>query len=69
MTFSCLEGGALWPTVAEFSPLGFFRVTPPLDRLSIKTAEHTQTHRQTDNPRFSGPERSQYIQSMKMTQC
>ena len=43
---------------------------------------NTQTHRRTDTqtdthtdrhthrqPRFSGPRRSQYIQSMKMTEC
>ena len=31
---------------------------------------HRRTHRQrTDNPGISGPRRSQYIQSMKMTEC
>ena len=29
----------------------------------------THTHRQTDNPGIFGPRRSQYIQSMKMTEC
>ena len=42
-----------------------------------QTHTHTTTHRktdtqtdtQTDNPGIFGPLRSQYIQSMKMTEC
>ena len=42
---------------------------------STQTDRHTdrqtdrQTDTQTDNPGISGPRRSQYIQSMKMTEC
>ena len=33
------------------------------------THTDTRTHTHTDNPPFSGPRRSQYIQLMKMTEC
>ena len=33
------------------------------------TEADTQAHRHTDNPGVSEPKRSQYIQSMKMTEC
>ena len=38
-------------------------------RLVTDRQTHRQTHTQTDNFRFSGPQRSQYVQWMKMNEC